>query len=51
VSGLKIGQINFIRGLIGETLCLGAQFWPNWEDWNFKWIKFYKIKICKNKIE
>jgi hypothetical protein len=31
-----MGQINFIRGLISETLSLGAQFGLNWEDWNFK---------------
>jgi hypothetical protein len=31
-----MGQINFIWGLIGEKLSLGAQFGLNWEDWNFK---------------
>ena len=31
-----MGQINFIRGLIGEKLSLGAQFRFNWQDWNFK---------------
>jgi hypothetical protein len=31
-----MGQINFIRGLIGEKLSLGAQIRLNWEDWNFK---------------
>jgi hypothetical protein len=31
-----MGQINFIRGLIGEKLSLGAQFTLNWEDWNFR---------------
>jgi hypothetical protein len=36
VSGLKMDQINFIRGLIGPKLCLGAQFGLNWEDWNFQ---------------
>jgi hypothetical protein len=25
-----MGQINFIRGLIGERLSLGAQFGLNW---------------------
>ena len=34
--GLKMDQINFIRGLIGEKLSLGAQFGFNREDWNFK---------------
>jgi hypothetical protein len=29
VSGLKMDQINFIRGLIGPKLCLGAQFGLN----------------------
>jgi hypothetical protein len=31
-----MGKINFIWGLIGEKLSLGAQFGLNWEDWNFK---------------
>jgi hypothetical protein len=31
-----MGQINFIRGLIGEKLSLKAQFGLNWEDVNFK---------------
>jgi len=31
-----MSQINFIRGLIGETLSLGDHFGLNWEDWNFK---------------
>jgi len=31
-----MGQINFIKGLIGENLSLRAQFGFNWEDWNFK---------------
>jgi len=31
-----MGKINFIRGLIGEKLSLGAQFDLNWEDENFK---------------
>jgi hypothetical protein len=31
-----MSQIIFIRGLIGEKLSLGAQFWLNWEDWNFR---------------
>jgi hypothetical protein len=26
-----MGQINFIRGLIGERLSLGAQFGLNWK--------------------
>ena len=29
-------QINFIKGLIGETLSLGAQFVFNCEYWNFR---------------
>jgi hypothetical protein len=41
-----MSHINFIRGLIGENLNLGAQFGLNREDWNFmrpnliftKWI-------------
>jgi hypothetical protein len=36
VSGLKMDQINFIRGLIGAKLCLRASFGLNWEDWNFQ---------------
>jgi len=32
-----MGQINFIRGLIGEKLSLGAQFRLNLEDLNFRW--------------
>jgi hypothetical protein len=31
-----MGQINFIRDLIGEKLNLGAQFGFTWEDWNFR---------------
>jgi len=31
-----MGKINFIRGLIGKKLSLGAQFDLNWEDENFK---------------
>jgi hypothetical protein len=31
-----MGQINFIKGLIGEKLSLGAQFGLNWEDLNFR---------------
>jgi hypothetical protein len=31
-----MNQINFIRGLIGETLSLGARFGLNEENWNFK---------------
>ena len=31
-----MGKINFIRGLIGEKLSLGAQFDLNWEDENSK---------------
>ena len=31
-----MGQINFIRNLIGEKLSLEAQFEFNWEDWNFR---------------
>ena len=31
---LLIGQINFIRDLIGEKLSLEAQFELNWEYWN-----------------
>jgi hypothetical protein len=31
-----MGQINFIWGLIGEKLSLGALFGLNWGDWNFK---------------
>jgi len=33
---LLIGQINFIKDLIGEKLSLEAQFRLNREDWNFK---------------
>jgi len=39
-----MGQINFIRGLIGEKLSLKAQFRLNWEDVNFKTkINFYQV--------
>jgi hypothetical protein len=31
-----MGQINFIRDVIGENLSLGAQFELNCEDWNFR---------------
>jgi hypothetical protein len=31
-----MGQINFIRNLIGEKISLGAQFELNWEGWNLK---------------
>jgi hypothetical protein len=31
-----MGQINFIRGLIGEKLSFRAQFGLNKEDWNFR---------------
>jgi hypothetical protein len=31
-----MSQINFIRGLIGETLSLWVQFGLNWEEWNFR---------------
>jgi hypothetical protein len=31
-----MGQINLIKGLIGEKLSLGAQFGLNLEYWNFK---------------
>ena len=31
-----MGQINFIWGLIGELLSLGAYVGLNWEDWNLK---------------
>jgi hypothetical protein len=31
-----MGQINIIKGLIGEKLSLGAQFGLNWEDLNFR---------------
>jgi hypothetical protein len=31
-----MGQINFIRDLIGENLSLEAQFGSTWEDWNFR---------------
>jgi hypothetical protein len=39
VQGLNytlMGQINFVRDLIGERLSLGAQFGFNREDWNFR---------------
>jgi hypothetical protein len=31
-----MGQIDFIRHVISETLSLGAQFRFNWENWNFR---------------
>jgi hypothetical protein len=31
-----MGQINFIRCLVGKNISLGAQFGLNWEDWNFR---------------
>ena len=31
-----MGQVNFIRNLIGEKLSLEAQFRLNREDWNLK---------------
>jgi hypothetical protein len=31
-----MGQINFIRDLIGEKLSLRAQFRLNLKDWNFR---------------
>jgi hypothetical protein len=31
-----MGQIIFVSDLIGEKLSLRAQFWLNWEDWNFR---------------
>ena len=31
-----MGQINFMRNLIGEKLSLGAQFELNWENQNFR---------------
>jgi hypothetical protein len=40
-----MGQINFIRDLIGETLSLGAQFEINWEDWNFRGPNLISTKI------
>jgi hypothetical protein len=33
---LLMGQIKFIKDLIGEKLSLGTQFELNWEDWNFR---------------
>jgi hypothetical protein len=33
-----MGQINFIRNLIGEKLSLEA--WLKWEDWNFRRLDF-----------
>jgi hypothetical protein len=33
---LLMGQIKFIRDLIGEKLSLGPHFGFNWEDWNFR---------------
>ena len=37
---LEIGQINFIKGFIGEKLSLEASFGLNWEDQNFWWRNF-----------
>jgi hypothetical protein len=31
-----MGQINFIRCLIGEKLSFGTQFGFNQKDWNFR---------------
>jgi hypothetical protein len=31
-----MGQINFIKGLIGEKLSLRAQFGLHWENFNFR---------------
>jgi len=42
-----MGQINFIRGLIGEKISLGAQYRPNWEDWNFKQKNCIKLNMWK----
>jgi hypothetical protein len=39
-----MGQINFVRDLIGEKLSLGAQFELNWEDWNFKGLNLIFTK-------
>jgi hypothetical protein len=40
-----MGQINFILGLIGKQLSLGAQFGLNWEDWNFKRLNLIFTKL------
>jgi hypothetical protein len=40
-----MGKINFIWGLIGEKLSLGAQFGLNWENWNFKRPNLIFIKL------
>ena len=40
-----MGQINLIRGLIGEKLSLGAQIELNWEYWNFRRPILIVIKL------
>jgi hypothetical protein len=40
-----MGQINFVRDLIGETLSLRAQFELNWKDWNFRWSNLIFTKL------
>jgi len=40
-----MGQINFIRGLIGEKISLETQFGLNWKDWNFRRSNLTFIKL------
>jgi hypothetical protein len=42
---LLMGQINFIRDLIGEKISLETQFELNWEDWNFRRPNLIFIKL------
>jgi hypothetical protein len=42
---LQIGQINFIKGLIGEKLSLEAQFGLNWEGWNLRRSNLFFTKL------
>jgi hypothetical protein len=45
-----MGQINFIRRLIGEKLSLRAQFGLNWKNWKFGRpnLIFTKLILCSN---
>jgi len=46
-----MGQINFIKDLIGEKISLRAQFELNLEDWNFRGpnLIFTKL-ICSHQM-
>jgi hypothetical protein len=46
-----MGQINFIRDLIGHKLILGVQFGLNWEDLNFRGQNWIFTKLIDSNHE